>query len=265
VCYASAGHVNTMKNILLSLSFILAVGCASLSSASAEGAKMRSVVELFTSQGCSSCPKADAYLAELANRDDVIALSWHVDYWNYLGWSDTFSKPEFSDRQRRYAASFRSDNYYTPQMVVNGRNHTVGSQKPKVEAMLSAQRNAQQAPNIEVLAKKVGDELRIAVSEDALVNNTKISAGATLWLVMFDKKRKVIIERGENAGSEITYHNVVRTQTMLGMVRGGSLNVALPIAELKRQGFDGCALLLQTTNENGLPGPIIGATVVSSL
>ncbi|MEM1038199.1 MAG: DUF1223 domain-containing protein [Pseudomonadota bacterium] len=230
---------------------------------SQEGNKLRSVVELFTSQGCSSCPKADRYLGKLAARDDIIALSWHVDYWNYLGWSDTFSRPEFSDRQRRYAASFKSKNYYTPQMVVNGRDHTVGSQEHKVEALLAAQIAAKQAPEIVINARKVDDELRISVGRSSGAKT--IGSEATLWMVMFDKTRKVMIERGENAGSEITYHNVVRGKTMLGMVKGGTLEVALPIAELKRRGFDGCALLLQTTGANGLPGPIIGATIVSSL
>ncbi|MEO0547771.1 MAG: DUF1223 domain-containing protein [Pseudomonadota bacterium] len=260
-----------MKRLLSILSILALATLTSLSAAAAEdvrtdtepGSKMRSVVELFTSQGCSSCPKADRYLGKLAARDDVIALSWHVDYWNYLGWSDTFSKPEFSDRQRRYAASFKSRNYYTPQMVVNGRDHTVGSQENKVEALLAAHIAAKQAPRIVVNARKVGDELRISVGGDS--ESKTMGSEATLWLVMFDKTRKVMIERGENAGSEITYHNVVRGKTMLGMVKGGTLDVALPIAELKRRGFDGCALLLQTMDVNGLPGPIIGATVVNSL
>jgi len=254
-----------MKKTLLSL---LALSLATLIQAKpafAEQAKSLSVVELFTSQGCSSCPKADRYLGELAKRADVIALSWHVDYWNYLGWSDTFSKPEFSDRQRRYAVSFGSKNYYTPQMVINGRNHTVGSQTAKVEAMMLAQRNARQTPDTPIVASKVGDELRISVDQKNLESSDARAKEATLWLVMFDKTRTVMIERGENAGTEITYHNVVRGTTMLGMVKGGTLDVALPIAELKRQGFDGCVLLLQKTGPNGIPGPILGATMVSSL
>ncbi|MEL6947845.1 MAG: DUF1223 domain-containing protein [Pseudomonadota bacterium] len=219
------------------------------------------VIELFTSQGCSSCPKADKYLGALAKRDDVIALSWHVDYWNYLGWSDTFSKPEFSDRQRRYAVSLKSKNYYTPQMVVNGQAHGVGSQPKVIQAVLAAHAAQALNPSIAVKAYKRDMELRISV-EGA---GHTFDGSETLWLVRFDKQKTVEIKRGENAGTKITYHNVVRGITMLGMVKNGRLDVVLPIAELKRQGFDGCALLLQKMSPDGLPGPIVGATLINSL
>ena len=94
------------------------------------------VVELFTSQGCSRCPPADAYLAELARRPDIVALSFHVDYWNYVGWRDPFSSTRWSKRQRDYGASLNRRFVYTPQIVVDGRDESIGSRRPRVEALI---------------------------------------------------------------------------------------------------------------------------------
>ncbi|MGI9366179.1 MAG: DUF1223 domain-containing protein [Rhizobiaceae bacterium] len=221
------------------------------------GEKPIAVVELFTSQGCSSCPAADKILAEYAVRDDVLALSFHVDYWNYLGWRDTFSKAEFADRQRRYAKSFRRHGVYTPQVVVNGRDHAVGSRKGDIDSLIKTNIESGKSPTIVVSTQRDAEKVRIS---------TDASAGdATLWAVYFDKKRKVKIDRGENRGRTITYHNVVGDMTMLGMMKQGKMDVTLPLSELKRQGYEACAIVLQQNTELGTPGPILGAALIDDL
>ncbi|MEP0943282.1 MAG: DUF1223 domain-containing protein [Rhizobiaceae bacterium] len=215
------------------------------------------VVELFTSQGCSSCPAADKILAEYAKRKDVLALSFHVDYWNYLGWKDTFSKADFTDRQRRYAASFRRHGVYTPQAVINGRDHAVGSRKRDIEAMINGY--VRDGKSLTVAVNTTRDREKIRVTTDAA------SGDATLWVVYYDKERSVKIDRGENRGRTITYHNVVRDVSMLGMMKQGKLDVTLPLEEMKRKGFESCAIVLQQNTAGGTPGPILGAAVIEDL
>lgn len=215
------------------------------------------VVELFTSQGCSSCPAADKILAEYAERKDVLALSFHVDYWNYLGWKDTFSRAEFTERQRRYAASFRRHGVYTPQAVVNGRTHAVGSRKKDIEALINEYVRNGKSLTVAVNARREDENVRVTTDAD--------SGDATLWVVYYDKKRSVKIERGENRGRVITYHNVVRDVSMLGMMKQGKLDVTLPLEEMRRKGFESCAIVLQQNTAAGTPGPILGATVIEDL
>ena len=215
------------------------------------------VVELFTSQGCSSCPAADKILAEYAERKDVLALSFHVDYWNYLGWKDTFSRAEFTERQRRYAASFRRHGVYTPQAVVNGRTHAVGSRKKDIEALIDGYVRDGKSLTVAVNAQREEENIRVTTDAD--------SGDATLWVVYYDKKRSVKIERGENRGRVITYHNVVRDVSMLGMMKQGKLDVTLPLEEMRRRGFESCAIVLQQNTDIGTPGPILGAAVIEEL
>lgn len=241
----------TLLAVLVSMAVIVPAG------KSLAGDKPIAVIELFTSQGCSSCPAADEVLAEYAVRDDVLALSFHVDYWNYLGWRDTFSKAEFADRQRRYAKSFRRHGVYTPQVVVNGRGHAVGSRKGDIETLIKANIDSGKSPTIEVSTQRDAEKVRIVTDAPA--------GDATLWAVYFDKKRKVRIERGENRGRTITYHNVVGHMAMLGMMKLGKMDVSLPLSELKRQGFEACAIVLQQNTEYGTPGPILGAALIDDL
>lgn len=219
--------------------------------------KPRAVVELFTSQGCSSCPAADRILAEYAKRGDVLALSWHVDYWNYLGWRDTFSKAAFTDRQQRYAASFQRRGVYTPQAVVNGRTHAVGSHHREIENLITSYARSGKGLTVPVTTRFEGESVRITAGG--------VDGKATLWIVYFDRRIPVKILRGENRGRTITYHNVVRDFTMLGMTKDGAVDITLPLDEMKRKGFDSCALLLQKATAAGTPGPIVGAAVIGEL
>jgi hypothetical protein len=177
-----------MKRLLL---------CLALLFAAPAGAQPLTVIELFTSQGCNSCPPADALLGELAARPDVLALSLHVDYWNRLGWPDPFSAAWITARQRAYARTFGAGSIYTPQAVANGRAHAVGSDRRAVEDMIRRQRigaiTAQVSPGRAVLAVTAAP-----------------ATAASLVAVDYSARETTAIQRGENAGRSLTYHHVVR-------------------------------------------------------
>ena len=210
----------------------------------------KAVVELFTSQGCAQCPPADALLTGLAERGDVIALSYHVDYWDYIGWEDTFGAKGFSDRQRAYAKSWGSSRIYTPQMVVNGSEGVVGSKRDAVrDALASAQ-----LP-LAVSLDRQGDMLKVRVPADASLPD------ASIWLVRYLVRAEVGIDAGENAGKTMVYTQVVTDRQILGAWEAESgAELKLPLAGLQgaEAGNSGLAILVQD-ERNGLPGPILGA------
>ena len=210
------------------------------------------VVELFTSQGCSSCPPADAFLAELVERDDVIALSLPVDYWNYLGWTDTLAKAAHTDRQRRYSLARGDRQIYTPQMVIAGTWHAVGSDRNAVNASIRA---AQDLPSVDLTVTWAQGGLQLEVGESV----AGLPDRGTLWMVLFDDSETVAIGRGENAGRTITYHHVVLDMHRLAMWRGEAMSIELPLMELSEAGADGCVIILQQDLAGGNPGQIIGA------
>ncbi|MFD0916574.1 DUF1223 domain-containing protein [Pseudahrensia aquimaris] len=231
-----------------------------LSAPSVQAAEQKiAVVELFTSQGCSSCPPADKILAQYAKTEGVLALSWHVDYWNYLGWQDTFSKAEFSQRQRLYAQSFKRRGVYTPQAVVNGRDHAVGSRKEDVDGLIKTHAASGKGLSVTLKVNKTNDTIRFTSS--AIASDKKV----TLSVIYFDKQQQVKIKRGENRGETITYHNVVRDVFMLGMAEQGVVDVTLPKDALRMKGHDACALILQVFDKDGVPGEILGASVIDGL
>jgi hypothetical protein len=168
--------------------------------AAAQGAPV--VVELFTSQGCSSCPPADALLTELAGREGVIALALHVDYWDYLGWKDAFALPGNTARQRAYAKAARSRSIFTPEMVVQGAERVKGHDAERVLAEIA--RYEARPPGAELGLERDGDTLRIhlAPAGDG-------GGPADIHLVRFLPSADVAIEAGENAGREVTYTNIV--------------------------------------------------------
>jgi len=246
-----------LRNVALAGGLLIAGSLGFLSPSQAAEKQLRAVVELFTSQGCSSCPAADKILANYAKQGDVLALSFHVDYWNYLGWKDTFSKPEFTNRQQRYAVSFQRRGVYTPQAVVNGRDHAVGSRKQEIEGLIQDYVSKGKGLSIALDTERDSDKIRI--STNATFGN------ATLWVVYYDKERKVAIKRGENRGRTITYHNVVRDVEMMGMMKEGKMEIMLPLEEMRRKGYESCAILLQETTAAGTPGAILGATIVGDI
>jgi hypothetical protein len=209
----------------------------------------KAIVELFTSQGCSSCVAADAYFADLAKRDDVVALSLHVDYWDYLGWRDTLDDPAHTERQRSYAAARGTNRIYTPQMVVNGSADFIGSDRGAVDAAI--ERSSLPVP---VSMRKGDGTVEIEVGD----LQTPHPLTATIRLVLMTSEAEVAIGRGENAGSTIDYYNVVRTIRPVGMWDGSMVKITLPADELMGNGVDSCAIIVQEDRSDGL-GAIIGA------
>lgn len=167
------------------------------------------VVELFTSQGCSSCPAADALLAGLASDPRLLALSLHVDYWDYLGWKDKFASPKFTARQKEYAHFARDKMVYTPQMIVQGQQRIVGSKAAEVNKAVEAA--VATAPVTKVVLTRKGDTLSIRANPIAGAHGA-----IRVQLVRFSPAENVTIDRGENAGKTITYHNVVRSWQVVG-------------------------------------------------
>lgn len=175
------------------------------------------VIELFTSQGCSSCPPADALLHELTKRDDVIALSLHVDYWDYIGWKDQFADPAFAERQRAYARAGGRRMIYTPQMIVNGQDSVVGVKPMKLNDLIRAHQNQPVVAEVEIEAA-TGGEYTVRV----MPSGGGSSVGADVHLVRYSELRSADIKRGENAGRTIDYANVVEDWTHVGQWDGTS-------------------------------------------
>ncbi len=197
------------------------------------------VVELFTSQGCSSCPEADAYLAELSRRPDVIALSYHVDYWDYLGWRDTLASADFSRRQEDYAARRGDGRMYTPQVVVNGTLAEVGSRRRAVEALIATARARAAAEAVRMSVSASPATLAIALGPEAVPRK------ASVWIAAVEPRVAVTITRGENAGREMVYHNVVRRLVPAGAWDGEPATIELPRPTVLTPSATAFAALLQ--------------------
>jgi hypothetical protein len=210
----------------------------------------KAVIELFTSQGCAQCPPADALLTSLAERDDVVALAYHVDYWDYIGWEDTFGDANYSDRQRAYAKSWGSSSIFTPQMVINGEEGVVGSRRDEVQdAVASAQ-----LP-LSLSIERHDDMLKVQIPADSGLGD------ANVWLVRYLDRADVEIDSGENAGKAMVYTQVVTDRQMLGMWEASTgAQIKLPLGELRGDGNGGLVVLVQQ-ERNGLPGPILGAAL----
>lgn len=174
------------------------------------------LVELFTSQGCSSCPPADALLHDLSKRDDVIALALHVDYWDYIGWKDKFALPGHTARQKAYASAAGRRMIYTPQMIINGTDHVVGTH-PMDVAELIAIHDAKPAP-VELTVTETDNGITIRATAA-----TRLVAGVEVRLVRYMPEATVAIKRGENAGKTLTYRNVVQSWHDLGLWDGGAV------------------------------------------
>ncbi|WP_082555147.1 DUF1223 domain-containing protein [Devosia sp. Root635] len=212
-------------------------------------ARPKAVVELFTSQGCAQCPPADALLTGLAEEGDVVALAYHVDYWDYVGWEDTFGDEDYSDRQRAYAKSWGSSRIYTPQMVVNGAKGVVGSRRSEVHGALD--RVAVLPLAVEI--SRDGDMLKVAIPPDTSLND------AVVWMVTYLDRADVTIEKGENAGKSMVYTQVVTGRQALGMWESATgADLKLPLPELLSEDSTGIAVIVQQERA-GLPGPILGA------
>lgn len=224
----------------------------------AGGNEVRAVLELFTSQGCSSCPPADALLEQLATRSDVIALSLPVDYWDYLGWKDTLANPKFSARQKYYAKERGDGRVYTPQMMVSGRTHVVGSSPEHVEAAIKS--TEQQFAESRVPVRINFDGKRLVIETGDAPTGSVVKE-ATVWLAMVHRESSVKIERGENRGKTVKYVNVVRELNPIGMWSGKASRHEISRDAVAEPGNEMCIVLLQV----GKAGPIIGAAKADRL
>lgn len=209
------------------------------------------VVELYTSQGCSSCPPADALLKELTDRDDVIALALHVDYWDYLGWKDPFGKPEFSARQKSYAIAAGERTVYTPQMIIAGREALIGPQEAALDTAIARESDAH--PEVDLKITGEGDHYEIALSPV-----DKLETPAMVQLVRYKPSATVDILRGENAGRTVTYKNIVTSLTGIAEWDGRA-----PVTlSVDLDGDAPAVVIVQESrpSKNGpLPGPILAA------
>jgi hypothetical protein len=219
------------------------LGCVSMSYASPRPV----VLELFTSQGCNSCPPADRYLEQLSGRSDVVALAFHVDYWDDLGWRDRFALAQSVERQNIYAHNLHRASVYTPQIVVDGRIDAVGSDAPRIEHALGEQRS--------------GIAVALAVRDAEVHVNLPTAAGIPdCEVVAISYLRHAVspIGRGENAGRTLEEFNIVRSVRVLGRWAGGSRNFTISTGSLPSDATD-LAVLVQAVGQ----GSIIGAAAHS--
>jgi hypothetical protein len=203
------------------------------------------VVELFTSQGCSSCPPADAYLGKLAGRHDILPLAFHVNYWDYIGWKDPFASAIATERQYSYGHALGLNMVYTPQMVVGGTHDAVGSDENAVSRA------------IEMDASR--PKLKLAVVRDATgayrvqIPAGPAGSGATVWLALFDHAHKTPVARGENSGTTLTEYNIVREWRKIGDWNGQAEQIALNLTPESDE-YDACAVLVQEGGYGAIRG-----------
>lgn len=247
------GFCSMISRIVTSLALCCTIAFAARAD---EAIGPKGVVELFTSQGCSSCPPADRALKTLAHKGGIVALSYHVDYWNYRGWADTLASPENTARQYAYARSLGRSGVYTPQAILNGRDHLKGTDAETLDGRLEALRAQGQGMTVPVEASRKGDELAI-----------RIGAGkgrADVVIVYFRQQQTVEVLDGENTGKTIDYVNSVTDVQTVGMWDGGALDLVLPAKMIGTKGTDGFAILLQSSGPEGDPAAILGAAVMTA-
>jgi hypothetical protein len=219
----------------------------------------RAVVELFTSQGCSSCPPADKIMGELAKDPSVIALSLPIDYWDYLGWKDTLADSRFSARQRAYSHMRGDREVYTPQAVVNGSVHVIGSDREGIEGAILDTTKSDAVMSVPVSMSLSGRQLNVSVAASpagSAANHGEV------WICGISKAVPIAIGRGENRGHEVTYHNVVRNLLKVGDWDGSAGNWSVPLENISREGVDAAAVYVQDGSRDR-PGPMLGAAITS--
>jgi len=217
------------------------------------GESLAGVVELFTSQGCKSSPAADANLAELSKRGDILTLGYHVTYWDYLGWRDTLANADSNSRQDNYRKAFETRSVYTPQAVINGRLNVNGAKRGEIEGALTSLGNSGEGLVVPVDIERRGDSIVIYAGKGELGGKAHVT------LVFYDLARSVVIEAGENSGLSVRYVNPVTGLQVAGMWHGKADEFELPAQEIARRGPGGFAVLLQSVEADGSLGPIVGA------
>ena len=255
ICYKPSNSLFNKVSQCIWFSFIALMGMALLSvhpeRAAAGDTKQPAVLELFTSQGCSSCPPADRVLKSYTGRKDVIALSYAVDYWDYIGWRDTFGSAANSERQRQYARTRRDGQVYTPQIVVNGIAHANGASKYVIEKHIETTGKIVEASNASLKLIKSGNKYQVAI--DGVKEND-----ATVWLVQVQDVGVVNVKRGENHGKKLAYYNIVKGMKKLAKVGGQPIELTIAAADLPTKKGEHCVVLLQ----KGLTGQVLAAAEI---
>ncbi len=230
-----------MKRLALTL-----LVCAAFTAPSEASARRPVLVELFTAQGCSSCLRANAWLGRAAERSGVLALTWSVDYWDYLGWKDTFAQPEYADRQQHYEHNFGLTNVYTPQVIVDGAAQASGDKPAELDALIARSHAAlRPSPQVSFLAGG-----RVAIGTGRRLKTT-----ADIWLIRFDpRSQEVEVTAGDNNGAKVPYRNVVRQLERLGAWSGRAKTYKAPAASVS-----GLATLVVVQSARG--GPVLAAAL----
>ena len=234
-----------MRLSVTTLALLCALALAPFPSAAGD-ARGLTVVELFTSQGCSSCPPADAFLGELAEKEGLLALSFHVDYWDNLGWKDPYSSAANTSRQRTYAQYMDLRYIYTPQMVVQGTLQGTGSDRQTIARQI---KEARKLTTVDVHLQRNGSAVQVLL-EDA---NRQLNAD--IHMVIYDKEHTTSVKRGENSGKSITNRNVVRSVKKIGSWSGNKTSLSLPLDD----SGDACAVIIQSR----ATGAILGAASIT--
>jgi hypothetical protein len=252
--------IRRVEDVEIGMSPRVALSLAVVATALTAGtlhAEPRAVVELFTSQGCSSCPPADKLAGELAQDPSVIVMSLPIDYWDYLGWKDTLAIPGHTNRQRAYARTRGDREVYTPQAVVNGTVHVLGSDKNAIENAIVRTDNQPGTLSLPV---------SLSVANGQIAVNVPAAKGAAtkgeVWLCPITKDVPVTIGRGENTGHTVIYHNVVRRWIKLGDWTGTAHTFTLPVRDLGEAKVDTVAVVVQSGTKEA-PGAMLGANVAA--
>jgi hypothetical protein len=232
---------------------------AFVTEAAVAAAGPRALLELFTSQGCSSCPPADKLLGEFATEPSVVALSLPIDMWDYLGWKDTLALPGHSIRQRAYARVRGDRQVYTPQMVINGLIHAVGSDRAAIVRAITQTADDAAVMSVPVLLSAAGGDFSVTLKPAPAALTEP--ADAEVWLCPLSSTVAVAIGRGENGGRSITYHNVVRGWRKLGVYSGAEASWSVPLSQIADGRIDGAAVIVQKGNREK-PGLVLGAALL---
>ncbi|WP_371426020.1 DUF1223 domain-containing protein [Tardiphaga sp.] len=232
--------------------------CAAIAASGSALAQPRAVLELFTSQGCSSCPPADKIIGDLSKDPSVIALSMPIDYWDYLGWKDTLADSRFSARQKAYSQMRGDRDVYTPQVVVNGATQVIGSDVDRIKGAISETKRGT-VMTVPVSMSVSGKHVNVSVAASTTASDT---AHGEVWICSVAKAVPITIGRGENRGKQLTYYNVVRNWLKVGDWTGNAANWTLPLENISRDGVDAAVVYVQDGTRDK-PGAMRGAAYTS--
>jgi len=236
------------------LAYVAVVACSTVAIPSAPAhADPLAGIELFTSQGCSSCPPADKLIGEFSSDPSLVSISLPIDYWDYLGWKDTLADPRHTARQKAYSKLRGDREVYTPQVVVNGILHALGSDRSAIERAIAQSRQNPATLALPVTLSAADGRLTISVPD-----GNDVRTLAEVWICAITKAVTVSIKRGENHGKTITYHNVVRRWLRLDTWDGKARSWVVPIRDFTGDGIDGAAVMVQSGTVDK-PGVMLGA------